>query len=185
MAKFNLLALTFTKLNPDKIRIANSIHSFAQKALVIYLIIFSIYSIDAKAQSSRLLADNYLKALIRFEPWAESVWKDYQKIPDSGYFGDGSGESINNGGIRGSCGIALSYAVLVRALPDATERQHRIKRVEAALRYAEETHQSGVDTMLAADGKKWGVVATSSLNERAGWQSSLWAGSMGFAAALV
>lgn len=126
---------------------------------------------------------DYLKALLRFEPWAESVWKDYPKIPNAGYFGDGVAES--NGGIRGNCGIALSYAVLVRAFPDAAERKHRIKRVEAALRYAEETHQSGIETAVTSDGKKWGVVATSPLNLRTGWQSSLWAGSMGFAAALL
>ena len=130
-------------------------------------------------------ATAHLQALLRFEPWAESVWKDYPKIPDAGYFGDGSGESINNGGIRGTCGIALSYAVLVHALPDAAERKHRIKRIEAALRYAEETHLSGAKTVVASDGKKWGVAETSPLNERIGWQSSLWAGSMGFAAALV
>ena len=126
---------------------------------------------------------DYLQALLRFEPWAESVWKDYPKIPNTGYFGDGIAES--NAGIRGNCGIALSYAVLVRAFPDAAERKHRIKRVEAALRYAEETHQSGNEKALTSDGKKWGVVVTSPLNLRTGWQSSLWAGTMGFAAALL
>jgi hypothetical protein len=128
-------------------------------------------------------ATAYLQALLQFEPWAESVWKDYPQIPNAGYFGDGA--SDGNGGIRGTCGIALSYAVLVHALPDAAERKHRIKRIEAALRYAEETHQSGPKAVVALDGKKWGVVKTSPLNERIGWQSSLWAGSMGFAAALV
>lgn len=158
-------------------------------ALCIILVISS-FTVSRKMTSTAGIQKNgpgadYLQALLRFEPWAESVWKDYPKIPDAGYFGDGSGESINNGGIRGSCGIALSYAVLVRAFPDAAERQHRIKRVEAALRYAEETHQSGVDTNVASDGKKWGVVVASPLNIRTGWQSSLWTGSMGFAAALT
>jgi hypothetical protein len=126
-------------------------------------------------------AADYLQALLRFEPWAESVWKDYPKIPNSGYFGDGA--SGGNGGIRGSCSIAISYAVLIRAFPDAPERQHRIKRLEAALRYAEETHKSGPASLVTVDGKKWGVDSTSSPGE--GWQTSLWAGLMGFASALL
>ena len=47
-------------------------------------------------------ASNYLEALLRFEPWAESVWKDYPQIENSGYFGDGQGEG-SHGGIRGTC----------------------------------------------------------------------------------
>lgn len=127
------------------------------------------------------VAADYLKALLRFEPWAESVWKDYPKIPGAGYFGDGG--SVGNGGIRGNCGIALAYAVLALEYPDAPESQHRIKRIEAALRYAEETHQSNVDSINCIDGKKWGVVPGSP--DSRGWQTSLWAGSMGFAAALL
>lgn len=118
-------------------------------------------------------AADYLQALLQFEPWAESVWHEYPKIPYSGYFGDG--KSGGNGGIRGSCGIALSYAVLVRAFPHDLKRFYRLKRIEEALRYAEETHKSGRDSVVAVDGKKWGF----------GWQSTLWAASMGFTAALV
>src|SRR5436309_1461144 len=74
---------------------------------------------------------DYLQALVRFEPWAESVWKDDPKIAGAGYFGDGA--SDGNGGIRGTCGIALAYAVLVREFPQAPERARRLKRVEATL----------------------------------------------------
>jgi len=128
-------------------------------------------------------AADYLLALLRFEPWAELQWHDYAKIANTGYFGDGT--TGGNGGIRGTCGIALSYAVLAREFPNAPERQHRIKRVEAALRYAEETHESGQDKVVAVDGKKWGVLSSFSIKDGRGWQSSLWAGSMGFAAALL
>lgn len=126
-------------------------------------------------------APDYLKALLRFEPWAESVWKAYPAIPGSGYFGDGA--TTGNGGIRGTCGIALAYAVLINALPNAPQRSHRLKRVEAALRYAASTHVGG--SQVAQDGKKWGVLSTNSIHDPNGWQSSLWASSMGFAAALL
>jgi hypothetical protein len=91
-------------------------------------------------------AEDYLQALVKFEPWAESVWKEYNKIPGSGYFGDGQTEG--NGGIRGTCGIALSYVVLIQEFPDSPERVHRLKRVEEALRYAIETHSSGVTNSI-------------------------------------
>jgi hypothetical protein len=126
---------------------------------------------------------DYLQALLRFEPWAESVWKDYPGIPNSGYFGDGASEG--NGGIRGSCSVALSYAVLIRAFPDAPERQKRLKRVEAALRYAAETHQSGPEKIVTVDGKKWGVFPGIAKFNPHSWQSPMWAAYMGFAAALV
>ena len=134
-------------------------------------------------------ASDYLEALLRFESWAESVWKDYPEIENSGYFGDGRTDT--HGGIRGTCNVALSYAVLIRAFPDAPGNQHRLKRVEAALRYAEETHKSGIGTDLSVDRKKWGVVDTSSTGEgkplwdRDGWQSPLWASTLGFTAALL
>lgn len=126
---------------------------------------------------------DYLTALLRFEPWAESVWKDYPPIPGTGYFGDGAAATMDNGGMRGTSGIAVAYAVLVRAFPAAPERSRRLKRVEEALRYLERTHAGAPDT--AVDGKRWGVLPSYSLRDRQGWQSSLWAASMGFAAALL
>ncbi|MDQ2864124.1 MAG: hypothetical protein M3R50_10865, partial [Bacteroidota bacterium] len=119
------------------------------------------------------VASEYLQALLNFEPWAESVWHNYPNIPHSGYFGDGN--SGGNGGIRGTCGVALSYAVLARALPNSPKRTHWVNRIEAALRYAEDTHISASASLLAVDGKKWGY----------SWQSTLPAATMGFAAYLV
>ena len=125
-------------------------------------------------------SEDYLQALLRFEPWAESVWKDYPKIPNSGYFGDGA--SDGNGGIRGTIDIAFTYYVLIRAFPDASERQHRLKRVEAALRYAEETYLNGPSGLVTVDGKKWGADPTSSNpNDQAG----IYAAQMGLVAALL
>jgi hypothetical protein len=129
------------------------------------------------------VAADYLKALLRFEPWAESVWKDYPKIEGAGYFGDGA--SDGNGGIRGSSGIALAYAVFVREFPDSPERNRRLARVEAALRYSSQTHSSGPADAVCVDGKKWGVHPGLDKHNAHGWQSPLWAGSMGFAAALL
>ncbi len=128
-------------------------------------------------------ASDYIKALSRFEPWAESVWHSYRGLPHSGYFGDGL--SHGNGGIRGTCGIALSYAVLVRAQPKSPKREKRLRRIKETLHYAAQTHQSGPDAVVAIDGKKWGVTGQSSLDDGKGWQSSMWAASLGFAAALV
>lgn len=128
-------------------------------------------------------AAEYLQALLRFEPWAESVWKDYPAVTGAGYFGDGA--SGGNGGIRGSCGIALSYAVLIRALPQDPRRGHRLARVAAALRYATATHRSAEDSVPAVDGHRWGVTPAMSSGDPRGWQSSLWASSLGFAAAML
>jgi hypothetical protein len=126
-------------------------------------------------------AADYLQALLKFEPWAESVWKDYPEIPNSGYFGDG--KSDGNGGIRGVACIVLNYYVLIDAFPNAPEREHRLKRIEEALRYMEESHQSGPAASLAVDGKKWGVDSTSSITDRRNWQANAWAAEMGFVAA--
>lgn len=140
--------------------------------------VHKINVVDAKGSAS-----DYLEALLNFEPWAESVWHDYPALPHSGYFGDGN--SYGNGGIRGTCGIALSYAVLVRAQPQSPKHQNRLKRIEETLHYAAQTHESGPDSVLTVDGKKWGVTGKSDIDEGKGWQSSMWAASLGFTAALV
>lgn len=106
------------------------------------------------------------ESLLDFERYAESVWHG------EGYFGDGV--SDGNAGIRGSCGAALVYAVLVREFPDAPERDRRLARTVAALRYAANTHQV-INQAQCTDGKNWGY----------GWQTALWSGSMGFACALL
>ena len=139
--------------------------------------------ITAQAQTKPTIADNYLQALLKFEPWAESVWKDYPGIAGAGYFGDGNSDS--NGSIRGTTGIAVAYAVLIREFPNAPERSRRIKHLQATLKFAEETHQSGPAGSLAVDGKKWGAYPGVGKKDIKIWQSALWAGAMGFAAALV
>jgi hypothetical protein len=128
-------------------------------------------------------AADYLEALLRFEPWAESVWKQDPHMREAGYFGDGA--SRGNGGIRGTCGVALAYAVLIRAFPHSPQRGRRLARVEAALRYAAETHQGGPAAAFATDGRKWGVLPSFASDDKEGWQSSMWAASMGFTAALL
>lgn len=112
------------------------------------------------------------EALVDFERHAESVWHAAPAPAGSGYFGDGV--SAGNAGIRGTCGVALAYAVLARELPGDPERSRRVERSIAALRYAAGTHR-GVGKALCVDGKSWGF----------GWQTALWSGTMGFACALL
>lgn len=116
----------------------------------------------------------YLQCLVSFEAHAETIWREASgtgRPPDSGYWGDGN--SGGNGGIRGSCGVAVAYAVLVRSLPGDARNATRLERIRKALHYAAHTHLSGTNTCI--DGKQWGH----------GWQSALWGGSMGLACLLV
>jgi len=116
----------------------------------------------------------YLEALRDFERYAEGVWRQATHAgapPQTGYWGDGN--SSGNGGIRGSCGIAVAYATLVYAEPDSAENARRMDRLRQALDYAAETHLTG--SGLARDGRRWGH----------GWQTAMWAGSMGLACLLV
>ncbi|HJN17345.1 MAG TPA: discoidin domain-containing protein [Armatimonadota bacterium] len=118
------------------------------------------------------VSELYLDCLEEFERYAESVWHDAPALDGGGYFGDGA--SGGNGGIRGTCGIALAYATLYRAgRGSADDQERRLGRVRSALWYAAETHSSGGATCV--DGKKWG----------GGWQTGLWTGSLGFAAAIM
>ncbi len=149
--------------------------------IIFLTILLNAHNIYAEPKSGP--AADYLKALLNFEPWAESVWKDYPGIIGTGYFGDGA--SKGNGGIRGNCGIALAYSVLICEFPNAPEYKNRLKKVEAALRYTAETHVSGPDSSLTVDGKKWGVFPGIKKFDPHAWQSPLWAASMGFAAALI
>lgn len=152
------------------------------RILVLLQLLIGLRSVSAAPPASGCAAD-YLQALIRFEPWAESIWKDDPQIPGAGYFGDGNSEG--NGGIRGTCGVALAYAVLAREFPDAPEHARRLQRVNATLRYAALTHASGPADALAADGKKWGVFDAGAKWDPHGWQSPLWAATMGLSAVLL
>ena len=113
-----------------------------------------------------------VEALLDFERYAESVWHDAPAPSGSGYFGDGV--SDGNAGIRGSSGVALAYAALLAELPENEQAERRLARVAAALRYAAGTHKVS-RRATCVDGKHWGF----------GWQTCLWAGSMGFACALL
>ena len=152
-----------------------------RKLLVILLLVFPGLIISTEKLSGGQdsdPADDYLLALKRFEPWAESVWKDFPQIPGSGYFGNGHD-------IRGNCSITLSYAALIRAFPEDPRNQHRISRVASALRFSVDTHMSGPAGIVTMEGTKWGVTAASSLEDHNGWQSPLLSAFMGFTAALL
>ncbi len=121
-------------------------------------------------------AATYLECLVEFERYAEITWREAaypNSPPSSGYFGDG--KSGGNGGIRGTCGVALAYAVLVHALPDDPKTPARLARIDKTLNYAANTHISNPATNVCVDGSRWGH----------GWQTALWAGSMGLACLLV
>ena len=154
---------------------------FPLYALLITSPIYSQKTIPPSAVQRNVQANDYLKALLQFETWAESEWNDYPEIPGSGYFGDGA--SDGNGGIRGNNSIILSYTVLIRAFPDAPENHRRMERIVSALKYSTKTHKSYPSNLVAVDGKKWGVDSLSS--QREGWQTSLWSALMGFSAALT
>jgi hypothetical protein len=130
----------------------------------------------------------YLELIKKFEPYAETLWHDakYPNSPtDAGYWGDGRSEG--NGGIRGTCGIAVGYAVLVRAFPKDAKNKHRLERIRQALNYAANAHASGRNGFVCVDKKKWGVTAAQAQSWPTGHdsQSSLWASSLGLACMLV
>jgi hypothetical protein len=119
-------------------------------------------------------AQTYLDCLRDFQIYGDSIWHSatYSNAPvDAGYWGDGN--STGNGGIRGNCGVAVAYGVLARAYPADTNRPARIAKIRQALNYAANTHVSG--TNVCVDKLQWGH----------GWQTALWAGSMGLACMLV
>jgi hypothetical protein len=140
----------------------------AMKQLFAHLIAIILFLTGTS--STRLHASSqqlYLDSLVDFERYADgfSHAAAYSNAPvDAGYFGDGSS---GEGGIRTSCGVALAYAVLAEAFPDATNRAARLDKVRMALNYAANTHLSGPNR--CADGKQWGH----------GWQSAYWGGHMG------
>ena len=76
----------------------------------------------------------YLDCLLDFERYAEAIWHDASgaaRPADSGYWGDGN--SSGNGGIRGSCGVAVTYATIVRSLPGDPQNRTRLARIRKAL----------------------------------------------------
>jgi F5/8 type C domain len=143
---------------------------FLRALLLLIGVLFMEFSANADTNS----ATTYLDCLLDFERYAETIWTDasYANAPaNSGYWGDGA--SGGNGGIRGSCGVAVSYAVLVKAFPGDPKNATRISRITKALNYAANTHVSGAN--VCKDGLRWGH----------DWQTAEWGGSLGFACLLV
>ena len=137
-------------------------------------VVFVVTPFAGTARADTNSAATYLACLLDFQRYGDSIWLDASYAnspPGSGYFGDGG--SAGNGGIRGSCGVAVAYAVLAQALPGDPARSARIDKIRKALNYAANTHLSG--TNVCKDGKKWGH----------DWQTAEWAGSMGLACVLV
>lgn len=134
--------------------------------LMLSLLCGALVQSDALANSQQ----TYLECLLDFERYAETQWHSANHTnapPDAGYFGDGA--SGGNGGLRASCGVALAYAVLVQAFPQAANRTARVAKVRRALNYAANTHLSGKYSCV--DGRQWGQ----------SWQAGFWGGHMGVA----
>src|SRR6185369_10979059 len=113
--------------------------SRASRSLGLSAVIFFLTLAGSPAGDS--VKDTYLDCLKDFERYAESIWHDAShpnSPPDAGYFGDG--HSDGNGGIRGTCGVAVGYAVLVRAFPDDPKKSARLDRIRKVLNYAATAH---------------------------------------------
>lgn len=143
--------------------------------IVFFLIVLGFLQLKASNEAS----DNFIKALKAFEKYSDTQWTDYKEIPNTGYWGSGlSGEKkgTGNDAIRSMNGVALAHAVLIMAEPEnKTQNAKRLEKIEKVLRYSSLTHkQAGMD-YTCRDGLKWGL----------GWQTNMWAGSMGLACALM
>src|SRR6267142_989005 len=139
-------------------------------AMITFLTVFL-----ARADSKQI----YLDALADFERYAETIWHDASGASsptNAGYWGDGG--STGNGGIRGCCGVAVAYAVLVDALPNDPKTSLRFSRITKALNYVGQSHVTG--NKICVDGHQWGWSTNSTE-----WQTPLWTGSMGLACILV
>ena len=127
--------------------------------------------------------DLYLQSLTNFETYGESIWHSASYSgapPDAGYWGDGA--TTGNGGVRGSAGVALAYAVMVLAQPTSPNNSTRLNHLRQALNYNANTHTSG--SYVAEDGKKWGWNSSSPgtcSSAGSDWQTSLWASPTAFA----
>lgn len=134
-------------------------------------------------QASNTDCDNYIKALKHFEEYSNTQWTDYPNIPNSGYWGSGmSGEKAGlkngftpNDAIRSMNGVALADAVLIMADPDDSLNAKRLDKIIKVLRYSSLTHKKSGTNYKCNDGFQWGL----------GWQSNMWAASMGLTCALM
>src|ERR1700743_1385922 len=99
----------------------------------------AFFAISASAQNGS--QSIYLQSLTNFETYGESIWHtaSYANAPaDSGYWGDGA--TTGHGGIRGSDGVALAYAVMIMAQPGSPSNTTRLAHLRQALNYAALTH---------------------------------------------
>jgi hypothetical protein len=122
----------------------------------------------------------YLQCLTNFETYAETIWHDAtgsSRPTNAGYWGDGG--SSGNGGIRGMCGVAVAYAVMVKALPGDPKNSNRISHITKTLNFAGQAHFTGPKT--CTDNNPWGWNSASSTD----WQTPEWSGSMALACALM
>jgi hypothetical protein len=144
-------------------------------SFVIWLSSFVILS-SAHASSQQ----TYLTCLTNFETYAETIWHDATGSThptNAGYWGDGG--SSGNGGIRGMCGVAVAYAVMVKALPGDPKNSNRISHITKALNFAGQAHVTGTKT--CTDNSPWGWSSSTSTD----WQTPEWSGSMVLACALM
>ncbi len=127
--------------------------------------------------------DKYITALENFEKYSDTQWTESDVVPDAGYWGSGfSGEREGlkpgytpNDAMRSMNGVALANAVLIMAKPDSPLNEKRLDKIIKVLRYSSLTHKMSGTNYKCVDGYQWGL----------GWQTNMWAGSMGFACALI
>lgn len=136
-----------------------------------------------KTNASNEDCSNYIKALKNFERYSDTQWTDYKAIPNTGYWGSGnSGERAGlskgfspNDAIRSMNGVALANAVMIIASPNDPLNSKRLEKIEKVLRYSALTHKKSGTNLKCNDGYQWGL----------GWQTNMWAGSMGLTCALL
>ena len=128
-----------------------------------------VYTIRPSISDSELM-DLYTRMLVDYCRYAEGQWHASTTVPDAGYWGNGVSDS--NEGIRAVSNTALVYAVLAKKTDalDAKTRDAYRDRAIAGILYVARTHLTS--DRKCVNGKQWGN----------SWQSSMWAGTMGFAA---
>ncbi|MDR3456052.1 MAG: autotransporter-associated beta strand repeat-containing protein [Verrucomicrobiae bacterium] len=143
---------------------------------------------DAKVSAQTNSQQVYFQCLTNFETYGETIWHSVSggAYPtNAGYWGDGG--NSGNGAIRGNCGVAVAYAVLVNAQPGNPANATRIAHITQALNYAAQSHVTG--SKQTVNNGKWGwssgTLATCTSQGGVDWQSAEWAGSLGLACILV
>jgi hypothetical protein len=123
--------------------------------------------------SERELTQTYSRLLLDACRHADQFWQDLPTDPQSGCWGSGRSDQMNEG-IRAISGMVLASGALLKysdGLNEA-ERQHCRERATRAIRYAVSSHITG--TQKCTDGKSWG----------GSWQSAMWTATLTFGARL-